>query len=163
MFGLGWNVNPDRRPVPRDGNRRLRFQIVRQVLPKLTNSDFGGRLDCVHTDSTSAAAFSGKGSRSRLTAGGLRCLDQTMRRRADWSPLIWRCAGLLDEPVQRGQVLTVNAKHYARRALRRQVRPNFPEAVSHRAAQRHPYSPVMAAWQPPAASRCPAPGVYCCP
>jgi len=53
--------------------------------------------------------------------------------------LIWRRAGLLYDSVQRDQVLTVKAKQHARRPFRRQVCPDFPEAASHRAAQRHSY------------------------
>ena len=44
--------------------------------------------------------------------------------------------------MQHHQVLAVEAKQHARRPFRRQVRPDFPEAVSHRAAHRHAYRPA---------------------
>src|ERR1022692_3306276 len=45
-LGPGRQVDADGRAMPRDGDRRLRFQIAGQVLPKLPNSD-PGRLHWV--------------------------------------------------------------------------------------------------------------------
>jgi hypothetical protein len=43
-------------------------------------------------------------------------------------------ARFLDKPMQRDEMLTVKAPQHARHPFRRQIRPNFPEAISHRAA-----------------------------
>src|SRR5579871_297335 len=52
---LGWIVDANRGAVPRHGNGRFRFQITRQVFPKLPDADFRGlhapNLACVHNDS----------------------------------------------------------------------------------------------------------------
>src|SRR5207244_11954709 len=43
--------------------------------------------------------------------------------------------------MQRDQVLAIEADQHARRPLRRQVRPDFPESVSQGTAQRHTHRP----------------------
>src|SRR5262249_54277471 len=50
-------------------------------------------------------------------------------------------ACFLDEPVQRDEVLTVQAEQHTRSPLCRQVRPDLPQPASHCTAKRHPHRP----------------------
>jgi hypothetical protein len=56
---------------------------------------------------------------------------------------VWRGAGLLDETVQRDEMLLVKAEQHARSALGRQIGTNFPQTTPQRPTKRHPDGPTL--------------------